>query len=97
MDMREIADYLADADECEHCQRAWALILKRKCVYLKLKMTNFFARWLLFFYIFSNIAVVSAVYLVGYNEPVCWEEKRLGNNGKYQPATVLVKVCEFRR
>lgn len=30
LDMREIADYLADADECEHCRRAWALILKRK-------------------------------------------------------------------
>ncbi|MFV3090196.1 hypothetical protein ACNJYG_06840 [Pseudomonas sp. GW6] len=30
LDMREIADFLADADECEHCQRAWALILKRK-------------------------------------------------------------------
>ena len=32
LDIREIADFLADADECEHCQRAWALILKRKCV-----------------------------------------------------------------
>lgn len=32
LDMREIADHLADADECEHCQRAWALILKRKAV-----------------------------------------------------------------
>lgn len=30
LDIREIADFLADADECEHCQRAWALILKRK-------------------------------------------------------------------
>ena len=30
LDIREIADYLADADECEHCRRAWALILKRK-------------------------------------------------------------------
>ena len=30
LDMREIADFLADADECEHCRRAWALILKRK-------------------------------------------------------------------
>ena len=32
LDINEIADFLADADECEHCQRAWALILKRKCV-----------------------------------------------------------------
>ena len=30
--MNEIADFMADADECEHCQRAWALILKRKAV-----------------------------------------------------------------
>ena len=30
LDLNEIADFLADADECEHCQRAWALILKRK-------------------------------------------------------------------
>lgn len=60
-------------------------------------MINFFAGWLLFFYIFSNIVVVSAVYLVGYNEPVCWGEKRLGNNGKYQPATIYVRVCEMKR
>ena len=60
-------------------------------------MINFFAGWLLFFYIFSNMGIVSAVYLVGYSEPVCWGEKRLGNNGKYQPATVVVKVCEMGR
>ena len=61
-------------------------------------MINFFAGWLLFFYIFSNIGLVSAVYLVGYNEPVCWEEKRLGRHPvKYQPATVVVKVCGIKR
>ena len=32
LDIREIADFLADADECEHCQRAWSLILQRKIV-----------------------------------------------------------------
>lgn len=32
LDTREIADFLADADECEHCQRAWSLILQRKIV-----------------------------------------------------------------
>ena len=61
-------------------------------------MINLFTRWLILFYIFSNIVVVSAVYLVGYNEPVCWEERRLGRHPvKYQPATVLVKVCEMKR